>query len=490
MNNQSRSVASPTGRLQRVVGVGVLGTALGGGLLLALGLLLAHAYGSGVDASNGAEGASSATGIPSAAMLVFAIGLGLFCAATVVGIERHITSRSRRSSDPVRRPLAPKVVMDRTRGAFAGPLTVTVLIPAHNEQGCIRQTLVSLTRQDRPVDRIVVVADNCTDDTVAIARSFGVEVFETEGNAAKKAGALNQALAVLLPGLADNDLVLVMDADTSLDDGFLAGAARRMTSDRALMAVGGLFYGEQGEGWLGQLQRNEYHRYQRDIRRRQGRPFVLTGTATVFRPAALRGVAGQRGRLLPGAPGDVYDTAALTEVNELTLALKSLGALMVSPRDCTVVTEVMPTRRALWAQRLRWQRGALENLGAYGFRSSTFRYWLQQLGLGYGSVALACYLMLIVLMAVSMSSFTVLDFWLGVGMLFVAERLVTVWSGGWRARVLAALILPELLYALFLDAVFVKGIWDIATARQAEWSHLTVNPIPIPIPIPQTEAVS
>ncbi len=39
---------------------------------------------------------------------------------------------------------------------------------------------------------------------------------------------------------------------------------------------------------------------------------------------------------------------------------------MASPNGCRVVTELMPTWRNLWTQRLRWQRGALENLGAYG----------------------------------------------------------------------------------------------------------------------------
>ena len=85
----------------------------------------------------------------------------------------------------------------------------------------------------------------------------------------------------------------------------------------------------------------------------------------MFRSRALKTVAESRGTL-PGHYADVYDTEALTEDNELTIALKSLGALMISPDRCRVVTEVMPTWRALWHQRLRWQRGALENLGAYG----------------------------------------------------------------------------------------------------------------------------
>ena len=258
---------------------------------------------------------------------------------------------------------------------YAGPVTITVLIPAHNEEGCISETLASLKSQSHPPARIIVVADNCTDATVRLAHEAGVDVHETVDNDKKKAGALNQAIARILPGMGDNDCVMVMDADTTLDPGFLEAAVRRLTDDRALMAVGGLFYGEEGNGLIGLFQRNEYTRYQRELKRRRGRVFVLTGTASVFRSRALRAVAEERGRNLPGVPGDVYDTIALTEDNELTLALKSLGALMISPPDCTVVTEVMPSWRALWAQRLRWQRGALENLGAYGLRPSTFRYW-------------------------------------------------------------------------------------------------------------------
>jgi poly-beta-1,6-N-acetyl-D-glucosamine synthase len=262
---------------------------------------------------------------------------------------------------------------------------------------------------------------------------------------------------------------MVMDADTTLDDGFLEAAARRMTEDRALMAIGGLFYGEQGKGMLGQFQRNEYARYAREMKRRRGRVFVLTGTASIFRPRALRAVATERGRSLPGVPGDVYDTIALTEDNELTLALKSLGGLMISPPDCTVVTEVMPTWRALWVQRLRWQRGALENLGAYGLRPQTFRYWAQQLGIGYGVIALSCYLLLMSLMMVSLDHWVWFPFWVGIGAVFAVERVVTVWRAGPTARLLGAALFPELVFAMFLNVVYVKGILDISFARTAHW---------------------
>ena len=411
------------------------------------------------------------TEAPSMRTMLEAAALAVLLAAAIALLERRASNRSRRSWEPGSKPLAPKVVMGATRGVFAGPITITVLIPAHNEEVSLPATLNSLLAQSRPPDRIVVVADNCTDGTVSIARRVGVPVFESVENTKMKAGALNQLLVEILPGQGDNDIIMVMDADTTIDPGFLESAVRRFTNDRALMAIGGLFHGEEGFGLLGQLQRNEYVRYGREIGRRRGRVFVLTGTASMFRPAALREVAANRGSNLPGIRGDVYDTVALTEDNELTIALKTLGALMISPSDCRVVTELMPTVGTLWRQRLRWQRGALENLGAYGLTGATLRYWAQQAGIGYSVVALNAFFLLILLTALSVDQWIWFPFWLGIGSVFMVERVVTVWKGGWRARVLAATLIPELLFDFVLNMVYVKGIIDLTLGRQARWTH-------------------
>jgi len=415
---------------------------------------------------------------PAITVVIGAVGLGLILAAGVALIERVVTDRSRRSTDAEVKLLAPKLVMAETRGVFGGPVTVTVLIPAHDEAASIGATLESLAAQDPAPNRVIVVADNCTDATEAVARGHGVEVFVSVDNTHKKAGALNQAFSGLLDGLGDNDVVMCMDADTVLDDGFLAAGVERFTSDRALMAIGGLFYGEAGHGVLGQLQQNEYVRYSREIRRRRGRVFVLTGTASMFRARALRTVAESRGSLLPGVHGDVYDTAALTEDNELTLAIKSLGGLMASPDGCRVVTELMPTWRHLWTQRLRWQRGALENLGAYGPAPTVLRYWAQQLGIGYSVIALSSFWLFIIVTALATDQWVWFPFWLGVGSLFVVDRVVSAWSGGWKARLLAVLLIPELLYDMYLDVVYVKGIFDITFARNATWGHVARAPQP------------
>ncbi len=116
------------------------------------------------------------TEAPALPTIAFAAGLALLFAAGVALLERRIANRARRSDDGTRLPLSPRHVMAETRGVFHGPVTLTVLVPAHNEATGIRATLESLLAQSHPPDRVIVVADNCTDDTADIAREVGVEV--------------------------------------------------------------------------------------------------------------------------------------------------------------------------------------------------------------------------------------------------------------------------------------------------------------------------
>jgi len=351
---------------------------------------------------------------------------------------------------------------------------ILALLPAHNEQSTIAAAIRSLQEQTAPPERIVVVADNCTDSTADIARSYRAEVFTPTANTAKKAGALNQALDHLLPDLLDTDLVFVQDADSRVDPKFLA-AAMGAFADPAVGAVGGVFYGDQGGGLVGQLQRNEYQRYARDIHRKGGlRVMVLTGTASLFRVATLRQIAAARGGVLPGTRGQVYDTLALTEDNEITVAIKALGWRCNSPAECRVHTEVMPTWGDLWRQRRRWQRGALDNIRHYRLAPVTWRYAGQQLGMAAGVIALWAFV-----------AFTVWSLqcpwhwrplWLAVNGVFVAERVVTVWPAGVRARAIAATMVVELLYDAFIQMVFVCSFIDMVLGRAGTWHHAERKP--------------
>jgi cellulose synthase/poly-beta-1,6-N-acetylglucosamine synthase-like glycosyltransferase len=342
------------------------------------------------------------------------------------------------------------------------------LMPAHNEAAGIATALESVEHQPG-VDLVVVVSDNSTDDTVAVARSRGVQVFETVGNTHKKAGALNQALRHFLPALEPRDYVLLMDADSILDPGFVREARWYFAGDARLGGISGTFRGGPGGGFVGMLQRNEYARYARDVRRLKGRALVLTGTASVFRVAALRDVLrARRDGRLPYGGGNVYDEKVLTEDNELTLALKHLGWHILAPKECLLTTEVMETWGDLARQRLRWKRGAFENLGDYGLTRITAPYWGRQL-LSLLSVVATLIYLLTLFWTLAIGEFYWQPFWMAVTGIFVIERVVTVRSRGWRQMLIAAPIVIEMVFDVFLQLVQARAFTQVALRRKAAW---------------------
>ncbi len=342
-------------------------------------------------------------------------------------------------------------------------------VPAHNEESNIAATIESLLAQSRKPNLIVIICDNCTDRTEEIARQYRVLVLKTVDNKAKKAGALNQALERLLPVFRPQDAVLVMDADSVLDEGFCYHAMKRL-DEGDVAAVGGTFTGQPGGGLVGTFQRNEYARYARDVRRLNGKVLVLTGTATVFRVAVLEEVRWARGvGYLPGGAAQVYDTHVLTEDNELTLALLHLGYSIISPRACRLTTEVMPTWRQLAAQRLRWKRGALENLGDYGWTPITRRYWGRQVLSLLGVIVTFTYLVTILWSLAVHGGVNLQPLWIAVTAIFITERVVTVRSRGLGQMALASLLFVEMVYDIFLQAVQARAFLDSALRRERKW---------------------
>ena len=348
---------------------------------------------------------------------------------------------------------------------------VVALVPARNEGERIAAAVDGLTQQTLIPDTIVVVANNCTDAgaTRDAAQDAGAWVLDLHGVEGKKAGALNDALDEILPSLDDQDLILIQDADTVLDPRFAEHAASAMR--RKVGAVGGVFYGEPGGGLIGHLQRMEYQRYAWEISRRGGRATVLTGTASLFRVRVLREVKAARvAGTLPGG-ASYYTTASLTEDDEITKAVKTLGYRTMSPGACQVVTEVMPSLPKLWQQRLRWQRGALENLRAYGLTRVTAPYFGQQIMMGLGALAFALYLIFVALQLAYFGSVGFSPFWTAIGLIFVVEKLVSVWRMGWRTRLLAAVLVVELAYDMFQHAVYFRALVDLALRREERWAQ-------------------
>jgi poly-beta-1,6-N-acetyl-D-glucosamine synthase len=353
---------------------------------------------------------------------------------------------------------------------------VITFIPAHNEEASIGDTIRSLERQSVRPAEVFVVCDNCTDDTAGVAAAAGARVLTTVGNKARKAGALNQALTQVLPTLSDADLVLVMDADSRISKTWIEYACELLRERPEAGGICGVFLGDSGAGFIGQLQRNEYFRYAREVYRHRQAP-VLSGTGSLFRVPGLRLVSRERGRSLPGDPGDFYDSHALTEDNEITLALKTLGYRCLAGEGCETVTEVMPTSRSLWKQRLRWQKGALSDLRSYGLNRVTLPYWGKQTALyGMFLMSIACW----TIMGLAIAEDPGFNIAWTAGILSVnfLERLWTVRKAGLAGMIVSALTLPEMLYDVFRMAVFFRAFADALTGREVDWGHLNRSVLP------------
>lgn len=370
--------------------------------------------------------------------------------------------------------------MARTSGALAGrraaghqarPGRVVVLVPAHDEAATIGATIASLRRQTRPPDRIIVVADNCSDATEDISLLHGAEVVTTAGNTARKAGALNQALSLVLPELSQEDFVLTMDADSQLTADWLRRAVGAFARDRRLGGVCGTYNGEPGPGMLLQLQRNEFVRASRMVGRRADL-WVLSGTGTMFRVPVLRAVAHARGRILPGIPGEFYCSSSITEDYEMTLALKTLGYRCLCAPGCTASTELMPTWQHLFRQRLRWQSGTLSALRQYGITQATWTNWARQ-AFFYGRYCsqLACWA-IIAWSLTTHPGLTIQPWVLAMTLAIYLERITTVWRAGPAGILLAVLLFPEWWYGMFDGLYLFQALRREFTQHDISWGHV------------------
>jgi poly-beta-1,6-N-acetyl-D-glucosamine synthase len=348
---------------------------------------------------------------------------------------------------------------------------IVALIPAHNEACWIEAAVANLSVQTRPPDHIIVVSDNSTDDTVALARKTGAHVWESVDNHDKKAGALNQALANLLTWLDDSDHVFIQDADTLPVPCWLEVALAWSARHPGAVISGRYASPPTGRSLLRIIQENEFARDGRAINRRGNRTRIVVGTSALFSVATLRAVVRARlGGALPGPRvGTVYSTESITEDYELTLALKTLGFATLSPPECDAVTDVMPTIPALWRQRIRWQRGAFTDLRRYGLTRVTAWYYAAQASWVFGMLTVALIGLQIGLVVSVTGRFSPAPIWIGTLPLFIGHRIISVQRTGAKGMLVAAALVPETAYDFFRYAVYLACAWKAMTGREQQW---------------------
>lgn len=233
---------------------------------------------------------------------------------------------------------------------------IAILMPAHDEHAVIAQTLAGLKPELLASDRLIVVADNCSDDTAALARAAGAIAIERSDQERRGKG---YALAFGLDHLAQDppDVVVIMDADCSISPGGIERLGRlAVTRDRPVQADYVLRPPEnpQGVAVVSALAFIVKNRVRPRGLHALDLPCLLTGTGMGFPWHVIRAAPPTEGNLV--------------EDMVMGLDLSVLGyPPVLCPEAC--VTSVLPERLgAASAQRRRWEHGHLATLLQHGPR--------------------------------------------------------------------------------------------------------------------------
>lgn len=228
--------------------------------------------------------------------------------------------------------------------------SVAVLIPAHDEAAGIGATLETLLPQLAQTDRLVTIADNCTDETANIARQFGVTVLERQDTENRGKG---YAVNFGLQFLADNppDVVVMMDADCRVEPGTLDTISRLAIETSSpvqatyLMecppqptpkdSISALAF--QVKNWVRPQGLAQF-----------GLPCLLTGTGMAFPWSVIHQVPLEGGNLV--------------EDMQLGLDLAVAGYAPVFSPQARVMGMLPQQEKAAKNQRTRWEHGHLQTL--------------------------------------------------------------------------------------------------------------------------------
>jgi cellulose synthase/poly-beta-1,6-N-acetylglucosamine synthase-like glycosyltransferase len=351
------------------------------------------------------------------------------------------------------------------RWPSSGPRpSVAVLIPAHNEELAIETAIRSVTPQLGSGDRLVVVADNCSDRTADIARKAGAVVIERHDTDRRGKGhAVNYGLRFLA---ADPPQVIVMlDADCVVSpDTVVKIAVRASESGRPVQArfeveprstadhravVSAFAYSVRGFVRSSGLER-------------LGLPCQLAGSGMAFPWSVLTKVS---------FAGD-----NLVEDLQLGVEVALTGHPARYCSDAQVSTSVAGRWEAVVSQRRRWEHGHLSTLVVQGPRLVAHALTQRRLDL----LALAldlCVppLSLLVLVGTAAMAAAVLvggagvswtPLWLLVldGVLFVAAM-----SAAWFKVGPARLPLAMLMVVPFYVLTKIPLYWAFLVRRQKAW---------------------
>lgn len=235
-----------------------------------------------------------------------------------------------------------------------GAPKVSILIPCHNEEDNIRETIAYCGLQNYPHFDIVAINDGSRDRTLEILTELAehypmLRILNLASNQGKAVGLRTAAL------MSDSEYLVCIDGDALLDPDAVGWMIRHFIADPDVGAVTGNPRIRNRSTLLGRIQVGEFSAIVGMIKRAQrlyGRLFTISGVIGAFRQSALKEV-------------DYWSPDMVTEDIDISWKLQLAGwDIRFEPKALCWV--LMPeTLNGLWTQRTRWAQGGVEVLIRY-----------------------------------------------------------------------------------------------------------------------------
>jgi N-acetylglucosaminyltransferase len=224
--------------------------------------------------------------------------------------------------------------------------TVTVIVPAHNEEEGLPATLEAVLGQTVPADEVIVVDDGSADRTGEVARAHGVRVLTPPRNLGSKAKAQNYALPH-----CETDIVLAVDADTVLAPDYIEKIRPAFADPDVVVAAGSVQTRFTRTIWE-RGRSIEYlfgFHWHRPIQHRANSPVVCSGCCSAFRRDALVDFGG-------------FPERTIVEDMDVTWSQQIAGRKAVYVGDAVAWAADPETLTYLRKQVWRWMAGFFQNV--------------------------------------------------------------------------------------------------------------------------------
>jgi len=235
-----------------------------------------------------------------------------------------------------------------SRGRVTYWPSVSIIVPAHNEEKVIERCIESLIEIDYPKKEIIVVDDGSSDKTYELAKKYvrkGVKVIRRR-RAGGKSVALNTGML-----LAKGEIIVTCDADSLISRTAIKAIVKRF-QDPMVTAVAGNVKVLNRTNLVTKCQALEYI-VNENIYRRVFDIFgvvpVVPGPLAAFRRKALREIG-------------FYDKDTLTEDFDITVKILKAGKVVQALSNAIVYTEAPTSWRDFYKQRVRWNRGTFQTI--------------------------------------------------------------------------------------------------------------------------------